>query len=64
MHNHEISFSDLIAPEYQGVNRDEWQRALNARENFRHEYEIVTRLRASANGCWRQGQASTRRTAR
>ena len=41
--NKELSFNDLIAPEYHGLLWDEWRRILSARENFRYEYEIITR---------------------
>ena len=41
--NKELSFNDLIAPEYHSLLWDEWRRILSARENFRYEYEIITR---------------------
>ncbi len=41
--NRDISFNDLIAPEYHTIQWDEWQRVLSLRESFRHEYEIITR---------------------
>ncbi len=41
--NRELSFNDLIAPEYQNLIWNEWKRILPLRENFRYEYEIVTR---------------------
>jgi len=41
--NREISYRDLIAPEYRELLWNEWQRVLAARANFRYEYEIITR---------------------
>jgi len=43
VNNSEISYNDLIAPEYRALLWDEWQRVLPIRQNFRYEYEIVTR---------------------
>ncbi len=41
--NRDISFNDLIAPEYRRFLWDEWARVLPRRQNFRNEYEIITR---------------------
>jgi diguanylate cyclase (GGDEF)-like protein/PAS domain S-box-containing protein len=41
--NREISYNDLIAPEYRQILWDEWQRMLSQKANFRYEYEIITR---------------------
>lgn len=41
--NRDISFNSLIAPEYRRFLWDEWERILPRHENFRNEYEIITR---------------------
>jgi diguanylate cyclase (GGDEF)-like protein/PAS domain S-box-containing protein len=43
VNNAQLSFNDLIAPEYRGLLWDEWQRVLPRHENFRYEYEIITK---------------------
>lgn len=43
VNNSEISYNDLIAPEYRTLLWDEWQRVLPKHENFRYEYEIITK---------------------
>ncbi len=43
LYSRELSYNDLIAPEYREMIWDEWQRALSLRANFRHEYEIIPR---------------------
>ena len=42
LHNRDLSFKDLISPEYQEVLSKEWERILAARLPFKHEYEIIT----------------------
>ena len=42
LHNKELSFNDLIVPEYRDVLREEWERVVEQRSLFRYEYEIVT----------------------
>ncbi len=41
--NRDVSFCDLIAPEYREEIWDEWQRVIQRKEDFRYEYEIVAR---------------------
>jgi diguanylate cyclase (GGDEF)-like protein/PAS domain S-box-containing protein len=41
--NREISYNDLIAPEYRELIWDEWQRTIQERANFHFEYEIITK---------------------
>lgn len=43
LYNRDLSFNDLIAPEYHQVLRDEWIRILPRHEPFRWEYEIITK---------------------
>ena len=40
--NRDISFGDLIAPEYRDLLWAEWALALTQNRHFRHEYEIIT----------------------
>lgn len=40
--NRDLSFNDLIAPEYRRLIREKWEHLLPDRRRFRHEYEIVT----------------------
>ncbi|MEA4928532.1 MAG: PAS domain S-box protein [Candidatus Limiplasma sp.] len=42
LNNHEVSYNDLIAPEYRELLWNEWERVLSQRTPFRHEYEILT----------------------
>lgn len=42
LYNRDLSFNDLIAPEYHNVLWKEWELALAKRQPFRHEYEIIT----------------------
>ena len=42
INNNELSFNDLISPEFQQVIWDEWSRAIKLRLPFRYEYEIVS----------------------
>ena len=42
LNNRDLSYNDLIAPEYRKALYDEWQRVIAARGNFRFEYEIMT----------------------
>jgi len=39
--NRDLSFKDLIVPEYRDAIRAEWQRVLASRSHFKYEYEIV-----------------------
>lgn len=42
LHNRDLSYNDIIAPEYRQVLRDEWERILAARQPFKYEYDIIT----------------------
>ncbi|HDP76782.1 MAG TPA: EAL domain-containing protein [Mesotoga infera] len=42
MNNRDLSFNDLIAPEYRKFLWEKWEKALRNREPFRQEYPIVT----------------------
>lgn len=42
LHNRDLSFNDLITPEYQELLRKEWERILSERLPFKYEYEIIT----------------------
>lgn len=54
--NRDLSFNDLIAPEYRQILWLEWERATKRRESFSHEFEIITK---SGNRKWvlEMGQA-------
>ena len=40
--NKELSFNDIIAPEYRELLWEEWKRILPTRQPFKYEYEIIT----------------------
>lgn len=42
LHNREISFNDIISPEYRILLDKEWKRILPQRLPFKYEYEITT----------------------
>ncbi len=42
LHNRDLSFNDLIHPDYREPLRKEWDRVLTMKVPFRHEYEIIT----------------------
>lgn len=42
LYNRDLSYNDLIAPEYREVLWNEWARILAKRQPFKHEYEIIT----------------------
>lgn len=42
LHNRDLSFNDLIAPEYRELLWKEWENALARREPFKYEYQIIT----------------------
>jgi len=42
LYNRDLSFNDLISPEYREVLWNEWQRILHERKPFKFEYEIIT----------------------
>ena len=41
--NHDMSFNDLIAPEYREILWQQWKQVLAGRKPFKYEYEIITR---------------------
>lgn len=41
--NRDISYNDIISPEYRQIVREGWKRALDLRSNFSGEYEILTK---------------------
>jgi len=42
LNNRDLSFNDLIAPEYRETLWEEWARVLPQRKPFKYEYEIIT----------------------
>lgn len=42
LYNKELSFNDLITPEYRDLLWEKWEQILEKRVPFRHEYEITT----------------------
>lgn len=42
LHNRDLSYNDIISPEYREVLREEWKRILPLRQPFKFEYEIIT----------------------
>ena len=42
LYNRDLSYNDLISPEYRVALWNEWERILAKREPFKHEYEIIT----------------------
>jgi PAS domain S-box-containing protein len=42
LYNRDLSYNDLISPEYREVLRDEWDRVIAKRQPFKYEYEIIT----------------------
>ena len=42
LNNRDLSYNDLIAPEYRELVRKEWKRILAQRLPFKYEYEIIT----------------------
>ena len=43
INNRDISFNDLIAPEYRDIVWNRWQQNLSTKQPFKYEYEIITR---------------------
>lgn len=43
LYNRDLSFNDLIAPEYREVLWQKWLEALSERRSFEFEYEIITK---------------------
>ena len=41
--NRELSYNDIISPEYRDLLIDEWERVLMQHKPFRDEYEIITK---------------------
>ena len=42
LYNRDLSYNDLIAPEYREAIWNEWERILAKRQQFKYEYEIIT----------------------
>ena len=42
LHNRDLSYNDIIAPEYHEALWNEWKRVLAAKEPFKFEYAIIT----------------------
>lgn len=42
LYNRELSFNDIISPEYRESLWEEWQKVLPLRKQFKYEYEIIT----------------------
>lgn len=42
LHNKDLSYNDIISPEYRQLLRDEWERRLAQKQPFKYEYEIIT----------------------
>ena len=39
----DVSYNDIISPEFREIVREEWERTLALRSNYRGEYEIITK---------------------
>jgi PAS domain S-box-containing protein len=44
LNNRDLSYNDIISPEYREALWNKWTRVLAKRQPFKHEYEIVTAL--------------------
>lgn len=42
LYNRDLSFNEIISPEYREALWNEWKRVLAARQPFKYEYEIIT----------------------
>jgi len=42
LYNRDLSYNEVISPEYRVALWNEWERVLAAREPFKYEYEIIT----------------------
>ena len=42
LYNRDLSYNEIISPEYRQVLWDEWERVLAARQPFKYKYEITT----------------------
>jgi len=42
LYNRDLSYNDLISPEYREALWNEWERILSKRQPFKYEYEIIT----------------------
>lgn len=56
LYNRDLSYNDIISPEYRETLRNEWDRIIDQRKPFKFEYEIIT---ASGEKKWvlEMGQA-------
>lgn len=42
LYNRDLSYNEIISPEYREALQKEWERVLAARQPFKYEYEIIT----------------------
>ena len=42
LYNRDLSYNDIISPEYRETLWNKWEQILAKREPFKHEYEIIT----------------------
>lgn len=42
LYNRDLSYNDIISPEYRELLRKEWERILALKQPFKYEYEIIT----------------------
>ena len=42
LYNRDLSYNDIISPEYREAIRNEWKHVLSERKPFKYEYEIIT----------------------
>lgn len=43
LHNRDLSYNDIISPEYRDIVWSKWTKVLTQKTNFRYEYEIITK---------------------
>ena len=56
LYNRDLSFNELISPEYRELLWNEWKRILKERKPFKYEYEIITAA-GEKSGFLRWGRA-------
>jgi PAS domain S-box-containing protein len=55
LYNKDLSFNDLIVPEYREAIWQEWERALAKKQPFKYEYEITT-AQGERKWVWEMGE--------
>ena len=55
LYNRDLSYNDIISPEYREAIRNEWKHVLSERKPFKYEYEIIT-ASGRRNGFLRWGR--------